>query len=204
MTSLHCRVDANKKFGYSAEDTLKTVQNLYEKKLVSYPRVDTTYLSEDLHAKVPGILSKLKNYGSLTESILAAPIKKSKSIFNNKKITDHHAIIPTGEIAQGLQGSELSIYDLICRRFIAVFYPPCIVSNTTVMGKVDQLDFKTTGKQIIEPGWRKVYSENDSKDTKEPVDNVLPLFEKEKKDLTNHSFMRAKQVLQNNIQRRPC
>ena len=126
-------------------------------------RVDTTYLSEDLHAKVPGILSKLKNYGSLTESILATPIKKSKSIFNNKKITDHHAIIPTGEIAQGLQGSELSIYDLICRRFIAVFYPPCIVSNTTVMGKVDQLDFKTTGKQIIEPGWRKVYSENDLK-----------------------------------------
>ena len=176
LTSL--QVDANKKFGYSAEDTLKTVQNLYEKKLVSYPRVDTTYLSEDLHAKVPGILSKLKNYGSLTESILATPIKKSKSIFNNKKITDHHAIIPTGEIAQGLQGSELSIYDLICRRFIAVFYPPCIVSNTTVMGKVDQLDFKTTGKQIIESGWRKVYSENDSKDAKEPNDNVLPLFEK--------------------------
>jgi len=176
LTSL--QVDANKKFGYSAEDTLKTVQNLYEKKLVSYPRVDTTYLSEDLHAKVPGILKKLKNYSSLTESILAAPIKKSKSIFNNKKITDHHAIIPTGEIAQGLQGSELSIYDLICRRFIAVFYPPCIVSNTTVMGKVDQLDFKTTGKQIIEPGWRKVYSENDSKDTKEPSDKVLPLFEK--------------------------
>lgn len=176
LTSL--QVDANKKFGYSAEDTLKTVQNLYEKKLVSYPRVDTTYLSEDLHAKVPGILKKLKNYSSLTESILASPIKKSKSIFNNKKITDHHAIIPTGEIAQGLQGSELSIYDLICRRFIAVFYPPCIVSNTTVMGKVDQLDFKTTGKQIIEPGWKKVYSESDSKDTKESSDKELPLFEK--------------------------
>lgn len=176
LTSL--QVDANKKFGYSAEDTLKTVQNLYEKKLVSYPRVDTTYLSEDLHAKVPGILRKLKNFSSLTESILASPIKKSKSIFNNKKITDHHAIIPTGEIAQGLQGSELSIYDLICRRLIAVFYSPCIVSNTTVMGKVDQLDFKTTGKQIIDPGWRKVYSENDSKDTKEPNDKVLPLFEK--------------------------
>ena len=130
LTSL--QVDSNKKFGYSAEDTLKTIQNLYEKKLVSYPRVDTTYLSEDLHKKVPGILQNLKEYNHLTQSVLDKPIKKSKSIFNNKKITDHHAIIPTGVPAQGLQGSELQIYDLICKRFIAVFYPPCIVSNTTV------------------------------------------------------------------------
>ncbi|MDG2153751.1 MAG: DNA topoisomerase 3 [Crocinitomicaceae bacterium] len=175
LTSL--QVDSNKKFGYSAEDTLKTVQNLYEKKLVSYPRVDTTYLSEDLHAKVPGILGNLKSYNSLTESILAAPIKKSKTIFNNKKITDHHAIIPTGIPAQGLQGSDLAIYDLICKRFIAVFYPPCKVSNTTVIGRVEKLEFKTSGKQIIDPGWRKVYSGNDI-GNKQDDDNVLPLFEK--------------------------
>ena len=175
LTSL--QVDSNKKFGYSAEDTLKTIQNLYEKKLVSYPRVDTTYLSEDLHKKVPGILQNLKEYNHLTQSVLDKPIKKSKSIFNNKKITDHHAIIPTGVPAQGLQGSELQIYDLICKRFIAVFYPPCIVSNTTVVGQVEKLEFKTSGKQIIDPGWRIVYAGNDTS-TKKEDDKVLPLFEK--------------------------
>ena len=175
LTSL--QVDSNKKFGYSAEDTLKTIQNLYEKKLVSYPRVDTTYLSEDLHKKVPGILQNLKDYNHLTQSVLDKPIKKSKSIFNNKKITDHHAIIPTGVAPQGLQGSELQIYDLICKRFIAVFYPPCIVSNTTVIGQVEKLEFKTSGKQIIDPGWRIVYAGNDTS-TKKEDDKVLPLFEK--------------------------
>ena len=175
LTSL--QVDSNKKFGYSAEDTLKTIQNLYEKKLVSYPRVDTTYLSEDLHKKVPGILKNLKDYDHLTQPLLEKPIKKSKSIFNNKKITDHHAIIPTGVAPQGIQGSELQIYDLICKRFIAVFYPPCKVSNTTVLGQVEKLEFKTSGKQIIHPGWRIVYAGNDTS-TKKEDDKVLPLFEK--------------------------
>ena len=175
LTSL--QVDSNKKFGYSAEDTLKTIQNLYEKKLVSYPRVDTTYLSEDLHKKVPGILKNLKDYDHLTQPLLEKPIKKSKSIFNNKKITDHHAIIPTGVAPQGIQGSELQIYDLICKRFIAVFYPPCKVSNTTVLGQVEKLEFKTSGKQIIHPGWRIVYAGNDTS-TKKEDEKVLPLFEK--------------------------
>ena len=175
LTSL--QVDSNKKFGYSAEDTLKTIQNLYEKKLVSYPRVDTTYLSEDLHKKVPGILKNLKDYDLLTQPLLEKPIKKSKSIFNNKKITDHHAIIPTGVAPQGIQGSELQIYDLICKRFIAVFYPPCKVSNTTVLGQVEKLEFKTSGKQIIHPGWRIVYAGNDTS-TKKEDEKVLPLFEK--------------------------
>ena len=189
LTSL--QVDSNKKFGYSAEDTLKTIQNLYEKKLVSYPRVDTTYLSEDLHKKVPGILKNLKDYDHLTLPLLEKPIKKSKSIFNNKKITDHHAIIPTGEAPQGIQGSELQIYDLICKRFIAVFYPPCKVSNTTVLGQVEKLEFKTSGKQIIHPGWRIVYTGNDTS-TKKEDDKVLPLFEKGEEGLHAPFFHEGK------------
>jgi len=174
LTSL--QVESNKIFGHSAEETLKSIQNLYEKKLVSYPRVDTTYLTEDLHPKVSGILGNLKDYAHLTAPVLDKPIKKSKSIFNNKKITDHHAIIPTGIQAQGLQGIELEIYDLICKRFIAVFYPVCKVSNTTVLGKVEKLDFKTSGKQIIDPGWRVVYAEKNA--DRKSDENVLPLFEK--------------------------
>ncbi len=176
LTSL--QVDANKKLGCSAEETLNSVQNLYEKKLVSYPRVDTTYLSEDLHPKVPGILKNLSSYKELIEPVLEKPIKKTKNIFNNKKITDHHAIIPTGIQAQGLQGREEKIYDLICKRFIAVFYPVCKVSNTTVLGKVDQLEFKTSGKQIIDPGWRKVYASDNEANAPKQEEKVLPIFEK--------------------------
>jgi len=174
LTSL--QVESNKIFGHSAEETLKSIQNLYEKKLVSYPRVDTTYLTEDLHPKVSGILGNLKDYAHLTAPVLDKPIKKSKSIFNNKKITDHHAIIPTGIQAQGLQGIELEIYDLICKRFIAVFYPVCKVSNTTVLGKVEKLDFKTSGKQILDPGWRVVYEEKNA--AKKSDEKELPLFKK--------------------------
>ena len=179
------QVEANKKYGYTADETLKTVQSLYEKKLVTYPRVDTTYLSEDLHPKVPQILKNLTQYASLIAPILKKPIAKSKTIFNDKKITDHHAIIPTGVNGQGLSGYEEKIYDLISKRFIAVFYPPCKVSNTTVLGKVEKLEFKTSGKQIISLGWRAVYiddskteSTENSKKKPETKEVVLPNFEK--------------------------
>jgi len=179
------QVEANKKYGYTADETLKTVQSLYEKKLVTYPRVDTTYLSEDLHPKVPQILKNLTQYASLIAPILKKPIAKSKTIFNDKKITDHHAIIPTGVNGQGLSGYEEKIYDLISKRFIAVFYPPCKVSNTTVIGKVEKLEFKTSGKQIISLGWRAVYKEDsktesteNSKKKPETKEVVLPNFEK--------------------------
>lgn len=179
LTSL--QVDGNKRYAYSAEETLKHVQNLYEKKLVTYPRVDTTYLSEDLHPKIPGIMNGLRDYKRFTESILQQPIPKSKTIFDDKKITDHHAIIPTGVAPSGITPDEQRVYDLICHRFIAAFYPECKVSNTTVLGQVDKLAFKATGKQIIEKGWRVVYedlkvkAENTSK-TKEEEEKILPLF----------------------------
>ncbi|MFM7758134.1 MAG: DNA topoisomerase 3 [Crocinitomicaceae bacterium] len=173
------QVDANKRYGKSAEETLNIVQSLYEKKLVTYPRVDTTYLSEDLHPKIPEILRGLKDYSRFTESILSSPIPKSKSIFDNEKITDHHAIIPTGIYPNGLSEEERKIYDLIARRFISAFYPECRISTTTVIGKVDELNFKAIGKQIVFLGWKIVYEElkdeSSSKKTDEE-DKILPLF----------------------------
>jgi DNA topoisomerase-3 len=182
LTSL--QVDGNKRYAYSAEDTLKHIQSLYEKKLVTYPRVDTTYLSEDLHPKVPGILGNLRDYSRFTDSVLQNPIPKSKTIFDDKKITDHHAIIPTGVHPSGITPDENRIYDLITRRFISVFYQECKVSNTTVLGKVDNLIFKATGKQIMEQGWRFVYEDlkasnsSESKDAKakEAEEKILPHF----------------------------
>lgn len=178
LTSL--QVDANKKFALSADDTLKLVQNLYEKKLVTYPRVDTTYLSEDLHPKVPNILRGLKYYSRFTEPLLSQPIPKTKTVFDDKKVTDHHAIIPTGVVPSGISPAEQNIYDLIARRFIAVFYPPCTVSNTTVLGKVDDLEFKATGKQILEPGWREVYADQKEKKSKDE-EKIMPHFEEGEK-----------------------
>jgi len=140
------QVEGNKKFGFSAEETLKHVQNLYEKKIVSYPRVDTTYLPEDMHPKVNGILAGMTYYSRFTQPLLQKPIPKLKTVFDNKKITDHHAIVPTGVVPSGITPDEQKVYDLIARRFIAAFYPECKVSNTTVMGKVDQLEFKAGGK----------------------------------------------------------
>lgn len=173
------QVDANKRFGYSAEDTLKHVQSLYEKKFVTYPRVDTTYLSEDLYPKVKGILEDLTIYKNLTAPVLAKPIPKSKAVFDDKKVTDHHAIIPTGvSPSPNLHIEEKRIYDLIARRFISVFYPECKVSNTTVLGTVGQVEFKATGKQIIEAGWKEVYA-NDKPDDKEKEgdeEKVMPNF----------------------------
>ena len=173
------QVEANKKKGYSAEETLKHVQSLYEKKLVTYPRVDTTYLSEDLHPKIPGILSNLGAYASYTEPLLNKQLPKSKQIFDDKKVSDHHAIIPTGVKPGAWTLEEKTIYDMICRRFIAVFYPECKVSNTTVLGKVDQLVFKATGKQILDPGWRILYQQ-DKKEEEEKAaeeEKTLPLFQ---------------------------
>ncbi len=185
LTSL--QVEGNKRYSFGAEQTLNIIQSLYEKKLVTYPRVDTTYLSEDLHPKIPGILGNLKDYKRFTEVVLSKSIPKSKTIFDDKKITDHHAIIPTGIVPSGISQDEQKIYDLICRRFIAVFYPECKVSNTTVLGKVDSLTFKATGKQIISLGWREVYedlkeaksteSSTDSK-SKEVEEKILPIFTK--------------------------
>ena len=188
LTSL--QVEGNKRFGLGAEQTLNLIQSLYEKKLVTYPRVDTTYLSEDLHPKIPGILGNLKDYKRFTDLLLQKAIPKSKTIFDDKKITDHHAIIPTGISPSGISLDEQKIYDLICRRFISVFYPECKVSNTTVLGKVDALVFKATGKQIISMGWRGVYedlkeeksTENEltdaKKEDKEGEEKILPIFVK--------------------------
>ncbi|WP_068595346.1 type IA DNA topoisomerase [Vaginella massiliensis] len=174
LTSL--QVEANKKMAYSAENTLKIVQNLYEKKLVTYPRVDTTYLSEDLYPKIPGILEKLTPYQQFTEEILAKPIPKTKYVFDNAKVTDHHAIIPTGNYPTGLNLDEKKIYDLIAKRFLAVFMNDCLVSNTLVEAIVDQIGFKATGKQILDLGWRVLYLKDKDKSDKDE-EKIMPNFE---------------------------
>lgn len=173
LTSL--QVEANKKYGYSADDTLRHIQSLYEKKIVTYPRVDTTYLSEDLHPKVSGILRQMTYYSRLTEVLLNEPIPKLKTVFDDKKVTDHHAIIPTGIAPSGITPDEQKVYDLVARRFIAVFYPECKVSNTTVLGKVGELVFKATGKQIIEQGWREVYADMKAKKENDE-EKIMPEF----------------------------
>lgn len=177
LTSL--QVECNKKFAFSAEDTLSIIQSLYEKKLTTYPRVDTTFLSDDIYPKCPNILRGLKNYEQLIEPVLSAKkLPKSKKVFDNKKVTDHHAIIPTGVQPRELTNNEKCVYDLIARRFIAVFYPDCKVSTTTVIGKVDEVEFKVNGKQILELGWRVVFAKDVDEDKEKDEDNkVLPLFE---------------------------
>ncbi|MDF2438108.1 MAG: topoisomerase [Bacteroidota bacterium] len=174
LTSL--QVECNKKFGYSADDTLKTIQNLYERKLVTYPRVDTTYLPEDMYPKISGIMQQMVNYSNLVSPLLKEPIRKSTKVFDDKKVTDHHAIIPTDVRAQGLGGAEAQVYDVIAKRFIAAFYPDCEVSNTVVLGKVKEVEFKANGKQILDEGWRVVYSkEKLDEDEKDEV-QLLPEF----------------------------
>ncbi|WP_295840834.1 DNA topoisomerase 3 [uncultured Apibacter sp.] len=172
LTSL--QVEANKKYGYSADNTLKYIQSLYEKKLVTYPRVDTTYLSEDLYPKIHGILSSMKYYETLISFLLKNPIPKSKAVFDDTKVTDHHAIIPTDVSPEGISSDEKKIYDLVARRFIAAFYPECKISNTLVTSKVGEIPFKASGKQILEPGWRIIY-EQDKKNEKE--ENLIPVFQ---------------------------
>jgi len=163
LTSL--QVHCNKRFSYSADQTLKIAQKLYEKKVITYPRVDTTYLPSDMYPKIKGILRKLTNYSSFTQSLLGNAIRKSAKVFNDKKVTDHHAIVPTG-IEKSLPANEQNVYDAITRRFIAAFYPDCIVSNNTVIGEVDGVRFKATGKEILDPGWRVLFPNLDKKKKK--------------------------------------
>lgn len=175
------QVEANKKYGYSAEQTLNLVQSLYEKKNVTYPRVDTTYLSENLYPKIGGILSKMTPYQTLIAPLLEKPIPKTKQVFDDTKVTDHHAIIPTEIIPTSqISTDEKRIYDLIAKRFIAVFYPECKISNTLVEAMVGTVPFKTSGKQILEMGWRAIYASDKKKNDAEPHDaeeKEIPLFE---------------------------
>lgn len=175
------QVEANKKYGYSAEQTLNLVQSLYEKKNVTYPRVDTTYLSENLYPKIGKILSKMTPYQTLIAPLLEKPIPKTKQVFDDTKVTDHHAIIPTEIIPTSqISTDEKRIYDLIAKRFIAVFYPECKISNTLVEAMVGTVPFKTSGKQILEMGWRAIYASDKKKNDAEPHDaeeKEIPLFE---------------------------
>ncbi|WP_430468152.1 DNA topoisomerase 3 [Winogradskyella ouciana] len=179
------QVYCNTKFGFSADDTLKIAQKLYEKKAVTYPRVDTTFLPNDVYPKVKGILTKLTDYSNLTAPLLTKKIKKSAKVFNDKKVTDHHAIIPTG-IQTHLQYNEQQVYDIIVKRFIAVFYDDCKVSNTTVIGKAADVNFKTTGKEILSKGWRVVFESDTSKNKGE---SILPTFAKGEKGPHEPSFL---------------
>ena len=180
LTSL--QVECNKKFAFSADDTLKLIQSLYEKKVTTYPRVDTTFLSDDLYPKVPQTLKGLVDYTELTTPLLQLQkLPKSKRVFDNSKVTDHHAIIPTGVPAKGLSDAEQKVYDLVARRFIAAFYPDCEISTTTVQGKVGKVEFKVSGKQILKPGWRVVFGadqKDPDSDTPEENNGVLPHFDK--------------------------
>lgn len=158
LTSL--QVECNRKFSYSAETTLKIIQGLYERKLTTYPRVDTQYLSDDIYPKCPSILSGIsKQYGPLMQPLMGKKLTKSKRVFDTSKVTDHHAIIPTGVPATSLTDLERNVYDLIARRFIAVFYPDCKFSTTTVLGNVEDIEFKVNGKEILSPGWRAIYAQ---------------------------------------------
>ena len=178
LTSL--QVECNKKFSYSAEMTLNLIQGLYEKKLTTYPRVDTQFLSDDIYPKCPNTLRGLRGYEALTQPLLAKPLPKSKKVFDTSKVTDHHAIIPTGVPAMNLSDMERNVYDLIAKRFIAVFYPDCKFSTTTVLGKVEDVEFKVTGKEILSPGWRVVYGKEDTAqaddDKKTDDERTLPTF----------------------------
>lgn len=164
LTSL--QVDCNRKYGYSAEMTLNTIQSLYEKKLTTYPRVDTQYLPDDVYPKCPQTMNGLfqtafagkRPYAELVKALGGKPLPKSKRVFDGSKVTDHHAIIPTGIPPQGLTDAEKNVYDLIARRFIAAFYPDCKFSTTTVIGEVDRIEFKVTGKEILNQGWRVVFA----------------------------------------------
>ena len=164
LTSL--QVDCNKKYSFSAEQTLQLIQSLYEKRVTTYPRVDTTYLSDDIYPKVPNTLAGIKDYYPQVTPLLglkadgkkgAGSLPKSKKVFDNKKVTDHHAIIPTGQRPEGLTADEKKVYDLVALHFIAAFYPECEVSNTTVLAKAGEIDFKVTGREVLKPGWRAVF-----------------------------------------------
>lgn len=181
LTSL--QVDCNRKFGFSAELTLQVIQSLYEKKFTTYPRVDTTFLSDDIYPKCPGILKGIRGYEQFTQPLEGKKLNKSKKVFDSSKVTDHHAIIPTGVAAQNMTDMERRVYDLVARSFIAVFYPDCRFLTTTVLGKADDVEFKASGKVITDPGWKIVMEKakedgkEDGKDGKEEVpEQILPEF----------------------------
>lgn len=189
LTSL--QVDCNKKFGYSAEMTLNLIQSLYEKKYTTYPRVDTQYLSDDIYPKCPQTMNGLYQtkiqsktvYAELIKPLGGKPLKKSKKVFDSSKVTDHHAIIPTGVPPKGLSNMEENVFDLIARRFIAVFYDDCKFATTTVMGKVKDIEFKASGKEILAPGWRNVYAksqrgDDDADEKAADEERTLPAFTK--------------------------
>ncbi len=178
LTSL--QVECNRRFGFTADNTLKIVQNLYEKKFITYPRVDTRFLPSDIYPKIPGILKGLKAYSAETAPLLDGPVRKSKKVFDDSKVTDHHAIIPTGVSPHNLQPNDGKVFDTIARRFIAAFYPDCIVLNTTVLGEVDGVKFKATGRQILEEGWRALYpkqEKQDKTDDEDEAQQLIPEFE---------------------------
>ncbi len=189
LTSL--QVECNRKFSYSAETTLNLIQSLYERKLTTYPRVDTQFLSDDIYPKCAGILTGMRGYEQYIQPLAGKKLPKSKRVFDTSKVTDHHAIIPTGVPASALSDMERNVYDLIARRFIAVFYPDCKFSTTTVLGKVEDVEFKVSGKEILEPGWRTIYAQqqtstpqpNNSQpssddDDKRDEERTLPTFVK--------------------------
>ncbi len=180
------QVYCNTKFGFTADETLKIAQKLYEQKVVTYPRVDTTFLPNDVYSKVQSILKNLTNYLGLTQSLLSKKIKKSSKVFNDKKVTDHHAIIPTG-IQLNLQYNQQLVYDIIVKRFIAAFYDDCSVANTSVIGNAADVSFKTTGKEILEKGWRVVFESTNSKNKKEI--GILPTFTKGEKGEHSPTFI---------------
>ena len=180
LTSL--QVECNKRYGYSADQTLKLIQSLYEKKLTTYPRVDTTYLSDDIYPEIPGILKAMTPYSAWTSPLIEGKIAKKKQVFDSSKVTDHHAIIPTNVSPQtiGLSYEEKRVYDTVAKRFIAVFYPDCEFLSTTVMAEVNSIEFKATGRQITDSGWRAVYAKDkpmpeDEKEESTENDN-LPQF----------------------------
>lgn len=176
LTSL--QVDCNRKFGFSADRTLKTMQSLYEKKVATYPRVDTKYLTHDIYAQCPKILHRLKGYESFTKKLEGKELPKSKKVFDDSKVTDHHAIIPTGEASSSLDNDEQRVYDLICKRFISVFYPPCVYDQTTVVANAWSEYFKATGRTVVDLGWKSIYSKEDYQQENEESDSeqTLPDF----------------------------
>ena len=185
LTSL--QVECNKKFSYSAETTLQLIQSLYERKFTTYPRVDTQFLSDDIYPKCPLILAGLRGYESFTQPLAGKTLSKSKKFFDSSKVTDHHAIIPTGVPAQSLSDMERNVYDLVVRRFIAAFYPDCQFSTTTVTGRVEEVELKATGKEIIDPGWRVILAKDTDPTDEENAKNntteerTLPTFVKGEK-----------------------
>ena len=176
LTSL--QVDCNKKYGMTSDVTLQTIQSLYEKKYTTYPRVDTTYLSEDIYPKCEGILKGLSDYQQLTAPLIGKPLLKSKKVFDNKKVTDHHAIIPTGVRPQALNENEKRVYNLVATHFIAIFYPECKFCTTTVLGESGGVNFKATGKVITDPGWRVVFAQDAPDNEKDEKDEIMPAFTK--------------------------